>query len=308
MISCFMIVKNALKQGYPFVEAIASTLPVCDEFLVSDGYSTDGTFEMLQQMSSLNKKIKVFRYNWLEEKNITILTDAANEIRKKCRHEYIFYVQANEIMHEEDIEYVKELPEILPQVDTFSFPYLHVMGNCKWAEQFRLRFSKNLNGIVAIGDAWALGPSKDFVKSEVLRSLRNPRKLLRYIGRGIEWTYANSFSNVHSRALYLSKPVFRYWSLFPRDFLEKCKNHAEMFGLPGFYENIRVLSNNVGDYNLFWQEASNLFRSQLTGVNNPAFGIVNKEEHPKIIQDFISNPHVDSYYVRKSVLDSLASL
>ena len=37
MISGFMIAKNLLKQGYPFVEAVASALPVCDEFLISDG-------------------------------------------------------------------------------------------------------------------------------------------------------------------------------------------------------------------------------------------------------------------------------
>ena len=43
MISGFMIVKDVLRQGYPFVEAIASALPICDEFLISDGYSTDGT-------------------------------------------------------------------------------------------------------------------------------------------------------------------------------------------------------------------------------------------------------------------------
>lgn len=70
MISGFMIVKNVLKQGYPFVEAIASALPICDEFLISDGYSTDGTFEILKRISSLNKKIRIFRYNWPKTKNL----------------------------------------------------------------------------------------------------------------------------------------------------------------------------------------------------------------------------------------------
>ena len=308
MISCFMILKNGLKQGYPFPEAIASALPICDEFLISDGYSTDGTFEMLKQMSLLNKKIKIFRYNWLDTKSVTVLTDATNALRKKCGSKYIFYVQANEIVHEDDVGFIRDLPEILPQVNTFCFPYLHLMGNYKWAEEFRLRFSKNIDGIVAIGDASTLGPSKAFIVSESLKSLRNPRKLLGYIGRGIEWTYVNSGNNTLSRSIYLPKPLFRYWSLFPRNFFEKSKNHAEMFGMPDFYETMNILKDKMDDYSFFWQKASDLFRVGLAGVNCPAFGVVNKEDHPKIMQDFISNPNIDSYYVRQKVLESIGAL
>jgi len=36
-ITCFMIVRNALSQGYSFVEVVAQALPVCDEILVGDG-------------------------------------------------------------------------------------------------------------------------------------------------------------------------------------------------------------------------------------------------------------------------------
>jgi hypothetical protein len=54
-ISGFMIVRNVISQGYPFLEAIASVLPICDEFLVSDGYSDDGTFEVLSEVSRFNK-------------------------------------------------------------------------------------------------------------------------------------------------------------------------------------------------------------------------------------------------------------
>jgi len=35
-----MIVKDVLSQEYPFMEAIAQALPICDEFLISDEYST----------------------------------------------------------------------------------------------------------------------------------------------------------------------------------------------------------------------------------------------------------------------------
>ena len=61
MISGFMIAKDLLGQGYPFVEAIASALPICDEFLVSDGYSSDGTYEVLQRIAALNSKVRFIK-------------------------------------------------------------------------------------------------------------------------------------------------------------------------------------------------------------------------------------------------------
>lgn len=35
--------RNSIEVGYPFVEAILSALPLCDEFLINDGGSVDGT-------------------------------------------------------------------------------------------------------------------------------------------------------------------------------------------------------------------------------------------------------------------------
>jgi glycosyltransferase involved in cell wall biosynthesis len=86
-----MIVKDVLEQGYPFVEAIASALPICDEFLVSDGYSTDGTYEVLQKISKVNPKVKVHRCKWSDKKDITILADVTNEVRSKVQIPIYFF-------------------------------------------------------------------------------------------------------------------------------------------------------------------------------------------------------------------------
>jgi hypothetical protein len=172
-----MIVKDVLTPGDPFVEAIASALPFCDEFLISEGYSTDGTYEVIKKISEVNKKVKIFRQNWPLERRISILGNVTNSIRARCRYDYIFSLQANEIIHEDSVNFIKALPEMCPEVQTFSLPFMHLMWNYKFSEEFRLRFSRNLPSIVATGDAWALGTSRDFVRSESLRCLRNPRKL-----------------------------------------------------------------------------------------------------------------------------------
>ena len=305
-----MIVKDVLKPGYPFVEAIASVLPICDEFLLSDGYSTDGTFEVVQKLAELNRKIKVHRQKWPEKKNINVIGDVTNVIRHKCKYNYIFSVQANEIIHEDSLRFIEALPEMCPDAQAFSFPYVHLYRTYKFSEEFRLRFARNLPSIVATGDAWTLGPSKDFIVSEIFRSLRKPKKFFRYVARGIEWTYANSCGNILSRAVYLPKPVFRYWSLFPRNCLEKSVRHAEMFNIPEFNETIKTLRDHLDDDpSAFWKIAVEMARQGPLGYKYPeALGVVKIEDHPMVMQGLISDSDAKSYSVREEILDSIRGL
>lgn len=306
MISGFMIIKNVLKQGYPFVEAVASALPICDEFLISEGYSSDGTFEIVEKMAKLNRKIKVFRQEWPSSKRFSILAEVTNSIRKKCKFDYILSLQANEIIHEDSTEFVKCLPQIFPDVQTFSFPFWHFVPGFKLYEDFRLRFSKNLGRINATGDAWSLGLSKSFVRFEVFRSMRNPRRLLRYFGRGVQWSYANDCSNPTSRAIYLPKPVFRYWSLFPKNYLEKVEAHEEMFNLAGQYRMIEELKPLIDNPSEFWKVVSQRVGF---GLKYPeGCEVINKTMHPKLIQGLISNADLKSYYVKEEVLDLIKGL
>jgi glycosyltransferase involved in cell wall biosynthesis len=311
MISGFMIVKNVLGQGYPFVEAIASALPICDEFLISDGYSTDGTYEIVKRISSLNSKVMVHRYQWPDKKDITILADVTNEVRSKCRFQYIFSVQANEVVHEQSAPFIKALPSMLPNVDTFSFPYIQLLSKYKFTEEFRLRFSKNLPRIVATGDAWTLGTSRAFDRAKKLRCLAYPPRLFGYLNNGIWFTYANSCYGPHSRAIYLPKPIFRYWSLFPKNFLEKYQRHAEIFQLPNFQKSSDILRSHVNDPETFWRLGSETLK-QTRFKERPqypeAYSSVDRKDHPAIIQEFISNPHADQYYVREEMFELLRKL
>ncbi len=311
MISGFMIVKDVLRQGYPFVEAIVSALPICDEFLISDGYSTDGTYEVLNRIVGLNSKVKVYRYRWPDKKDITVLADVTNEVRGRCRFKYIFSVQANEIIHEESAPLIKALPKMLPHIDTFSFPYIQMLSKYKVTEEFRLRFSKNLPQIVAIGDAWTLGTSRAFDRTKKLRCLINPWRLSGYLSNGISLTYANLCYGPHSRAIYLPKPVYRYWSLFPKNFLEKSQGHSELFGMQEFQKSFNALQSHVDDPETFWRLGSEALKQ--TGFKESpqypeAYSFVDRKDHPAIIQEFISNTHADHYHVREEILEMLRKL
>ena len=303
-----MVLKNALRSGYPFAESIAACLPVSDEVLISEGYSTDGTFEIVQKIAKLNKKIKIYRQQWPIEKKYSVIGEVTNSIRTKCSYDYIFSIQANEIVHEESATLIKELPEICPNVNTFSLPFIHFVKNFKFYEDFRLRFSKNLNDIVAVGDGWTLGLSKTFTTKEAFKTLKKPQKLVRYMNKGIEWTYANTCGNLTSRAFYLPKPVFRYWSLFPQDYLEKCEQHAQMFGLDELKEDAMILRRHLDNPPLFWKEAARIRRDELDFHYPDPLGMVEKKDHPKIMRDLLSDSDMMHYHVREEVLESIRAL
>ena len=308
MISSFMVLKNVLKTGYPFVEAIAASLPICDEFLISEGYSTDGTFEIVDKISKLNKKVKVFRQEWPSTKKYSVIAEVTNSVRAKCSGDYIFSIQANEVVHEKDVEFLRALPEICPDVNTFSLPFIHLVKDYLFFEDFRLRFSKNIKDIVAVIDAWTLGPSQSFTKSETRRGLRHPRRMLQYIYKGIEWTYANTCSSPHSRAIYLPKPIFRYWSLFPIDYLGKCQKHIDMFGLENLRKDMEILKNHVNDPASFWRKAAEIRRKELHFLYPDNLGSVALEDHPKVMKGLLSDPEFSSYHVRPEILDSTKDL
>jgi hypothetical protein len=311
MISGFIIVKDVLKPGYPFVEAIASALPICDEFLILDGYSTDGTYEVVQRISELNPKVKIFRHKWPTEKRLSILGEVTNWIRAKCSGDYIFSVQANEVVHETSAPFIKAIPQMCAGTETFSLPFVHFMRDYRFAQEFRLRFSKNLPSIVASPDAWTLGISRKFVRSETLKNLAHPRRLLRYLSRGMQWTYANTCQNPPyplTRGVYLPIPIFRYWALFPQNFVDKCLKHKEMFSMTDFAKTADSLQNHMGDLD-FWKTAA-----QMHDDNPYAFKYIGEfsntsiKDHPKIMQGLLSDQNAKVYYVREELFELIPKL
>lgn len=303
-----MIVKDALEQGYPFVEAMASALPVCDEFLVSDGYSKDGTYEVLERIANLNPKVKVYRHRWPNKRDSTVLADETNQIRAKCRFEHIFCLQANEVVHEQSVPFIKALPSMLPAVNTFSFPYIQLLSKFKFTEEFRLRFAKNLPEIVAVNDAWTLGTSKTFERRKKLKGLMYPPRLLNYVSNGIWFTYANPAYGPFSRAIYLPRPIFRYWSIFPKNFLMKCQKHAELLNLRESRLQFEALQSHVNDPT-FWTLSLKVFRETRRTIQYPeAYTEVETKDHPALIQKFFSKTDADHYFVREEILELIRNL
>ena len=308
MISGFMIVRDVLKQGYPFVEAIASALPFCSDFLISDGYSTDGTFEVLEKISAANPKVKVFREKWPEKGHVSVLADVTNNLRSRCSQPYIFMLQANEIVHEENATFIKALPAMFPNAETFSFPFIQFLDKYKLAEGFRLRLAKNLPQIVAKGDAWTLGTSDEYNRKKILKSLIRPRRFYHYLAKGVEFVHANPCYDYLSRAVYLPKPIFRYYALFPHNFLDKCQRHGEIFKMDLFTKSYEELKAHIETPDVFWRLGAEFLEYPKDNHYEKPFDTVQKQSHPFVIQEFISNPNAKQYYVREHLFEGLKKL
>ncbi len=163
-ISGFTIIKNAIINDYPIVEAITSVLPVVDEMIVLIGDSSDATKELVQSIN--NAKIKIFDSIW--DKSLrqggTVLAVETNKAFHLIDKEsnWAFYIQADEVVHE------KYLPAILDacnkhkdnvRVEGLLFKYLHFYGTYDYIGDSRkwynheIRIIRNDKSIHAYKDA-----------------------------------------------------------------------------------------------------------------------------------------------------------
>ena len=161
---------------------------------------------------------------------------------------------------------------------------------------------------MSVGDAWTMGSSTSFKNLEALKCLGHPRRFIDYVYKGIEYTYANSCVSSLSRAIYLPKPIYRYWSLFPANYLEKCEKHAEMFSLQELRKDAETLKNHIDNPAFFWKKAAEIRRKDL-GFHYPdELDVCGWEDHPRIMKGLLSDFNSQSYQIREEVLDLIKNL
>ena len=127
-ISGFSFVRNAVDLYYPVVESIRSALPICDEFVVAAGDSTDGTTDAAALIG--DPKLRIIETVWDEEQFVRGASNAAqtNLALAACRGDWCFYLQADEVVHEDDLGALATRLRAYgddPRVDGLVFEYLH---------------------------------------------------------------------------------------------------------------------------------------------------------------------------------------
>ena len=133
-IAGFTFIRNAVQNDYPIVEAITSILPICDEFVVAVGNSTDGTLELIQAISS--DKIRIIETVWDESAReggrvFALETDKAYQAISPDT-DWAFYIQGDECVHEDDLPKIKAAMNAYadnPSVEGLLFKYKHFYGS-----------------------------------------------------------------------------------------------------------------------------------------------------------------------------------
>lgn len=159
-VSGFTFCRNAIKFDYPVVESIKSILPIVDEYIVNVGKSEDETLMLLTSIS--DPKIKIIESEWDEglKRDGVIYSHQTNIALDNCTGDWAFYLQADEVVHEDDLDLiVKCMEENLHNEEILGlmFRYLHFKGDYwsidPWMYHKEIRVIRNNKKIRSFGDA-----------------------------------------------------------------------------------------------------------------------------------------------------------
>ncbi|HOW35781.1 MAG TPA: glycosyltransferase [Candidatus Omnitrophota bacterium] len=161
-VSGFTIVRNAVKYNYPVVESIKSILPICDEFIVNVGDSEDETLSLIRSLNS--PKVRMIQRRWDMSRRPEVLSIETNQALKECKGDWAFYLQSDEMIHEDDLPKLKKCMTRYWQdasVDALRFRWLHFYGSfwryridAGWYQK-QDRIIRNNGKIESCGDAFS---------------------------------------------------------------------------------------------------------------------------------------------------------
>jgi glycosyltransferase involved in cell wall biosynthesis len=180
-ISGFTIVRNGVKFDFPLVEALRSLLPLVDELVVAIGRSDDGTLELVRGLAE--PKIKIIETIWDEQlrRDGAILAQQTNVALSHCTGDWGIYLQADEVLHEEDYPRIREALRRAHErsdVDGVLFDYVHFYGDffvvnlSPSAYRHEIRAVRLQKGLTSWRDAqgFRLERNGGFEKLRVIRS------------------------------------------------------------------------------------------------------------------------------------------
>jgi glycosyltransferase involved in cell wall biosynthesis len=129
-VSGFTIARNAIKFNYPILESIQSILPICDEFIVNVGDSEDGTLDLIRSIES--DKVRIIQNTWNLSQGSEVLSQQTNLALAQCTGDWAFYLQSDEVIHENDLPSLKILMNKYVNdrdIDALRFKWFHFYGS-----------------------------------------------------------------------------------------------------------------------------------------------------------------------------------
>ena len=151
LVSGVTIVRNAIRFSYPVVESITSILPLCDEFVVNVGISDDETMELIRSIDSPKMRIMESRWDERLRRGGLVLSQQTNRAMRSCHGDWLFYLQADEVIREKYLPRVKRAMERYltdSRVLGLTFDYLHFYGSYRTYQDNRRRWYRRRTRVV----------------------------------------------------------------------------------------------------------------------------------------------------------------
>ena len=130
-ISGYTTTRNCNQHQYPWRQSIKSMLGFCDEVVVVDGGSTDGTLEDLQKWAEEEPRLKVHlvERDW-DHPRFAVFDGAQKAAaRSRCTGDFLWQQDADEVVHEKDYQNIKDLCTRFPaEVDLLCLPVIEYWG------------------------------------------------------------------------------------------------------------------------------------------------------------------------------------
>lgn len=141
-ISGYTTTKDCIEQNYPFEQCIESMLAFCDEVVVVDGGSTDGTWERLNVLSKENDKIIIHQQkrDWNTKRFAVFDGQQKALARSLCTKDFCWQMDSDEVVHEDDYEKITFLLKSLPKnIQLLALPVVEY-----WGSQDKVRLDINV--------------------------------------------------------------------------------------------------------------------------------------------------------------------
>lgn len=183
-VSGFSIVKNATIYDYPLEVALTSVLPLVDELHVNVGVSDDDTLDRVLGID--DARIHVHEVDWgvPTGRATRDLGDETNRVMQHCRHDWALYIQADEVLHEEDHDRIRAAllkASARQDVEGLAFDYLHFYGSPAWQITGRGAFRSEVRIVRRSSGARAFAGAQGFrVDNRLLRAMDSGARVFHY--------------------------------------------------------------------------------------------------------------------------------
>ena len=104
-LSIYTAMKDGIVNDYHCEAMLRHHLPLADEIIVNEGFSSDSTY---QRIRNIDPKIKIFRSEWEKPKDLAWCVGFKDAARLKCTGDWCIHLDADEFIPDWEFQSIRE--------------------------------------------------------------------------------------------------------------------------------------------------------------------------------------------------------